>query len=83
MDLYFSEPCSYDTDWDRILDGAEVDWNENSDGSYTGRELTELSTDTVYNVRDRDSDNDGIEDGDEPNYDQVNEGLGLDVGDNR
>ncbi|MDG6226068.1 MAG: hypothetical protein QCI82_11230 [Candidatus Thermoplasmatota archaeon] len=56
-DIYFSEPCSYDSDWDRILDGMEISWNENSDGDHTGRELEQLGTDLVYKLRDRDPDN--------------------------
>jgi hypothetical protein len=83
QDIYFSEPCSYDSDWDGILDGAEIAWNGNSDGSYTGRELTELGTDSVYNVRDRDSDNDEIDDGDEIEWNETNYGQGLDELDSR
>ncbi|MDG6226073.1 MAG: hypothetical protein QCI82_11255, partial [Candidatus Thermoplasmatota archaeon] len=83
QDIYFSEPCSYDSDWDGILDGLEIRWNESSDGSFTGRELSELGTDTIYNVRDRDSDNDGIEDGDEIGWNETNDGQGLDENDDR
>ncbi|MFO8050436.1 MAG: hypothetical protein R6V01_01900 [Thermoplasmatota archaeon] len=82
-DIYFSEPCNFDSDDDGLLDGLEVGWNLSSDKSYTGRENTELGTDKICNVRDRDSDNDGILDGDEINYDQVNYGQGLDSSDTR
>ncbi|MDG6225686.1 MAG: hypothetical protein QCI82_09255 [Candidatus Thermoplasmatota archaeon] len=67
----------------RILDGLEIRWNENSDGDHTGRELEELGTDLVYNVRDRDSDNDGIDDGDEIGWNETNDGQGLDENDDR
>jgi len=78
-DVYFSDPCRRDTDNDLILDGLEINWNYNSDGSYTGWNLTNLGTDLVYNVRDKDSDNDGADDGKEVNYDIDLTGQGLDV----
>jgi len=83
QDIYFSDPCRFDTDADGLMDGDEIDWNKNSDGSYTGDELTDLGTDIICNVRDLDSDNDGIMDGEEVNFDDVNTGQGLDSSDSR
>ena len=54
-----------DSDFDGIVDGLEVDWNQDSD------------SDLIPNVRDSDSDNDGLSDSQEVAYaiDSDNDGM--------
>lgn len=83
QDIYFSDPNRFDTDNDGLMDGKEIDWNQNSEDDFSSSEETDLGTDLFCNVRDIDSDNDGVNDGEETNFYVDNEGQGLDESDDR
>lgn len=55
QDLPLSNVYFYDSDFDNILDGLEINWNQNC-------EIPELNPDKLINCWDKDSDNDGIPD---------------------
>ncbi len=76
--LYFSDPCHWDSDNDGINDDDELYWDKNNDSYTSGRELSELGYDPACNVYDPDSDNDGINDGSEPDWNEDQTGQGLD-----
>ena len=80
-ELYLSDPCDIDTDDDGLLDGFESggnhpsswmedwDWKKNPANPYD----IDIDPDGLAGVRDPDSDNDGVMDGQElnPTYDFV------------
>jgi len=65
--LFLSNPFDVDTDDDGLLDGVEVMWWK--DCNQAGAE-GDTGKDTLNNARDRDSDNDGLEDMEEPLFNQ-------------
>jgi len=79
-EIYFSDPWREDSDLDNATDSEEIDWDGNYD-EYSGQsEIRNLiGYDLIVNIRDDDSDNDGILDGDEVNYNSDETGLGLDT----
>ncbi|MHA1806494.1 MAG: LamG-like jellyroll fold domain-containing protein [Candidatus Thorarchaeota archaeon] len=78
-EIYFSDPWRDDSDLDLADDDEEIDWDGNYDNYPAGDLADVLKTDNVLNIRDDDSDNDGIKDGYEYSWNEDITGDGLDT----